>query len=145
MIICENAGVNHRTKGGQVVRSQKGTGPGIFTLSLLLFFLLINFILFGDQWSLVSGPQGGISATSRSICSRVNNYSWNTTHRHFPTSTSDWLSLDQVSDLFNQVWLRAAPRETMRSIIGEMGHALVKPLQGSTWKEKGDVEDILPF
>ena len=48
MIIGENAGINHRTKGGQVASSQEEAGPGIFTLSLLLFFLLINCIFPGD-------------------------------------------------------------------------------------------------
>lgn len=45
-----------------MARSQEGFGPGIFTLFLLLSFLLVSSALSGDQLSLVSSPHGGLSA-----------------------------------------------------------------------------------
>lgn len=76
MIIGKNAGIDPGTKSGKIARSQIGGWvSGIFTLTLLVSYLLIGFILPGNQRSLVSNPHGRISATSWTICSRVNNCS----------------------------------------------------------------------
>lgn len=53
-----------------------GGVPGIFTLPPLVSFLLIGFVIPENQRSLFSSPPSRLSATRRTISSRVNNYSW---------------------------------------------------------------------
>lgn len=71
MIICKNAGLDRGAKRGTIARSQTRAVSGVFTLTLLLAFLLIGCILPGNQWSLVSSPRGGLSATSWTIATEV--------------------------------------------------------------------------